>query len=690
MIRGTTDRLALLDSMGLLPRHPAARTLALRLLDRGALRPVDLQTLRDVGCLVPGGALPPDLFVVLAMLAMAVREGSPCLRLDGSPPEGLRGGGRPDAPGDEGVEALWAAAGRRLQAPDDALGGIIRHVGAAEARQDLEEEEHPLLIHAAHGSQRRLYFQRYHRHEMALRRRLVFLARRTSEPRETTATLVAQVREAARYDGFTLADEQLRALHIALRQPFTLITGGPGTGKTTIVGSLLRAHLARGLDPQRIALVAPTGRAGQRLGEALRATLAKAVMPPAERQRLLELDGVTIHRLLRYNPSRDAFQHDAERRLPLDLLVADEVSMIDLVLMSRLMDALPDSCRVVLLGDPDQLPSVDAGCVLSDLLPRDRAISFSPALRQELAVWGGDEASPDEAPPGTDTALRDRVVHLRRSHRNRGMLAAAAVQINRGVLPPDLPRKAFHATPDDADTTHDWSDPPAACVRIDGVDTADPRAVQAVACSWTRFFDRRRALPTPAAAAATEPSEVRQALALLAPFEAGRVLCLLRSGPFGSRAINRALERHWRPRLDPHAPASLPLFHGAPLMILRNAPALGLFNGDVGVAVRDAQGRYSGIFPRSDKIIRCPAGRLPEFETAYAITIHKSQGSQYGQVLIVLPPAADHPLLTREVLFTGITRALGSAFLLAGEAVLQAAVSRRVERQSGLAFWNVD
>ncbi|MDP3085927.1 MAG: exodeoxyribonuclease V subunit alpha, partial [Rubrivivax sp.] len=499
----------------------------------------------------------------------------------------------------------------------------------------------------------RLYLHRLFDFEQRLARRLVRAAATAPAPLDARAqALLTQLfaANAERLGG--AADWQQLATALALRQRLTIISGGPGTGKTTAVVNLLACLLAQ--DPDcRIALAAPTGKAAARMTAALRQRASH--LPAALRDRL-PAESFTLHRLLGVTPR--GFVHHAGKRLPIDTLVVDEASMLDLALATRLLEAVPDSARIVLLGDKDQLAAVESGAVFAEL---GADPSLSAACRADLAAAcqlapqavdagaAGDGAAP--------SALQDSVVWLRQNFRfaadsGVGRLATA---INQGRSAAAL------ATLADSTALH-WLDD----------SSAQPGAAsaQAMAAGFAPYFDALRATPHDAAAVG-------------AVFDRFRVLCALREGPRGVLAINQRLAELARSQLAPGSDPRSPWFAGRPVMVLRNDPVLGLFNGDIGITLADAGGELQVHFPAAGAWRALPPARLPAHETAFALTVHKSQGSEFDAVLVLLP-AQPSRVVSRELLYTAVTRARERLWLCAGAEVLGAAIAAPTRRHSGL------
>ena len=436
---------------------------------------------------------------------------------------------------------------------------------------------------------RRIYLRRYHRYERAV--------------------AAALRRRAGASPPAASGDAQADAIARALDAPLTVVCGGPGTGKTWTIAQLVAAERAR-RPGARIGLAAPTGKAAARLTAALHDAL-----PGAERLP----QAVTLHRLLGFGGGDRAPRHGAAHPLPLDLVVVDEASMVDLALFAKLVAALRDETRLVLVGDPGQLPAVEGGAVLGELA----ALASTPAL------------------------LGRSVVVLERARRFDAD----------GAIGPLI--RAIGA-----------GDPAATCAALRAPGIAWHDAPYAV--SRDAFDAQVRAALAPALAS-RDPSE---ALAFHARF---RVLCALRAGPHGVAGLNAACEsalgvaRGDRERYD-----------GRPLLVVENDAARGFHNGDFGVVAHDAEGRAEAhvLDPRGVPR-RLPLAQLPAHETAYAMTAHKAQGSEFDAAAIVLPPEP-HPLVTREWLYTAVSRARRAVHVFAPRAAIEAALARRLTVMSGL------
>ncbi len=455
-----------------------------------------------------------------------------------------------------------------------------------------------------------LQFQRLWKAETRIARRLRAMADGTVLQADTP--LDDDFLSAA--DRFELDGEKLTAIRRALGQHLTLLTGGPGTGKTTTLAWLLAAHL-RADAALDFALAAPTGKAAQRMGEAIGKAADKLPLDDTARARLTAVTPVTLHRLLGLNGDGQPAHH-AGNPLPHTLVVVDEASMVDVRLMARLVDALRPDARLVLMGDPDQLASVEAGRVLADLI----------------------------------AGLPEAHIRLEKTHRFPESIKVLADAIRQG----------------DAET---------ALQRVERNPLRLPAPQSLLTVMEAGYRDYAEALRQPADGPAV------QARALLKALECFRVLAPLRRGPTGVETLNRALLQHWAAQglLQPTGEG---VWAGMPVLVTRNAPGLGLSNGDTGVLVPDGP-LLKAWFPRGDDVEGLPLTALPPWEPALAMTVHKAQGGEFDHVLLVLPDAP-HELVSRQLLYTAVTRAK-KIFQLAGdETVLTSGIERPITRTSRL------
>jgi len=451
---------------------------------------------------------------------------------------------------------------------------------------------------------------------------------------------------------------QRLAAAMAVLRRFAVISGGPGTGKTTTVVKVLALLLEQN-PALRIVLAAPTGKAAARLSESVRSGIDSiSGQIDAEVRAALPTTAATIHRLLR--PMQGRFRHHRGNPLLIDCLLLDEASMIDLPLMAQLLDALPPTTRVILLGDRDQLASVEAGSVLADITGRGTELRYSAGFADQLAAV--DAAERDAIPtaePVPDIANAIALLRIGYRFSADSGIGRLAGQVNQRQ------GEAALATVQSGDRSDlVWMD-------------ADTAGAPAAGCiDWAaQHYSAHFAEQTPEAA--------------LARFEQARVLCAMRQGPFGVTALNERITASLARRgLVAHA-AEGGHYRGRPILVTRNDYASALFNGDIGLIWPGDDGIDCAWFPdpeavASGQLRAISLHRLPQHETAWCLSVHKSQGSEFEQVLLVLPNE-DNPVLSRELLYTGITRAKRHLTVHASGEVFVGACGTETRRSSGLA-----
>lgn len=517
--------------------------------------------------------------------------------------------------------------------------------------------ESPLVISGG-----RLYLYRYWRYERFVADTIKHLAQprklNVVSVREQLGQLFPEPESGAGQE----TDWQKVAVAVALSRRFSVISGGPGTGKTTTVTRLLGLYVQQSMisgQAPLICLAAPTGKAAARLSESIGS--AKARLPlTTDIIGHIPDQATTLHRLLGPVPNSRRFKHHRDNPLHLDLLVVDEASMIDLPMMARLLDALPDHASVIFIGDKDQLASVEAGSVLGDICAWDFATGDGELRYQKkqadflTAVCQIEQA--DVA--GGCSGIADSLALLRKSYRFRADsgIGRLAGLINSGQdkAVPDLFQQQF----DD--------------IRLVPL-TGDsyPQLIRETAAGYRKYLSlvNSHAMPEQ----------------ILEAFNHSQLLAMVRQGPYGVEGLNQSVEQCLSG--DGLIRKQGLWYSGRPVMISRNDYQLGLYNGDIGIAIADQNEVLRVWFEQPDGSARgILPSRLPEHETVYAMTVHKSQGSEFEQVIMLLPPEHS-PLLTRELIYTGVTRAKKNFILYTTTSALQQAISKRTERASGLAQW---
>ena len=490
----------------------------------------------------------------------------------------------------------------------------------------------PLILEEM-GGKSLLYLNRYWQYEDRLATQLLY---RIQKP----PLLDESMLQAGLTQLFPLADAeenlQRNVAEVALRRRFCIISGGPGSGKTTTVIKILVLLVQQDAN-MRIAMVAPTGKAATRLKESVLSgieELAGAGLLNREESALFPSNATTIHRLLGPRKNSVYFHHDHLHPLPLECLIVDEASMMDLALMSKLVNALPLEARLILLGDKNQLTSVEAGSVLADLC-------------EEFV--------------GKPQMLRESIAYLRKSHRfdDQKGIGRLSKEINR------------------IDENAAWK-----LLRQD-----QPGLKHRPLPAPSLLREHLKDTVLPAYKAYLSSLQTKSLETMFAFFRTFMVLSPMQRGLYGSRSLNRLLETILRE--DGSIEEDSHWYLGRPLMILRNDYDLQLYNGDIGIVWQDpGQNQRLVYFEREKKgsshgYLAVAPARLPQHETVFAMTVHKSQGSEFENILLILPDS-ENEILTGELLYTGITRARVSVTLWTEESVFKKAVRKRLNRSSGL------
>ncbi len=510
----------------------------------------------------------------------------------------------------------------------------------------------------------RLYLDRYWQQERQVADDL--LARRRDLATGVALDVLAGGLERL-FDGDPPDLQRLAAATAVLRR-LAVIAGDPGTGKTTTVARILalvdEQSTAAGERPLRVALAAPTGKAAARLEEAVHHEAAMLDVGDETRARLLALDGATLHRLLGWRPGfQGRFRHHRGNRLAHDVVVVDETSMVSLSMIARLVEAVGTQARLILVGDPGQLASVEAGSVLGDIVgPASTGLRMRPAFRALLGDVAAQEV-PVADPPG-GLGVGEGIVVLRRVHRYGGDVAVLAEAVQRG----------------DVDGVMEVLREGGGNVRWIDVDLGSASAMSRLATVRDAVIEAGRRV--------TGAAAVGDSRSALDGLRAMRILCAHRHGPYGVAAWTDQVERWLTAAIDGYGTGGR-WYVGRPLLVTENDYGLRLFNGDTGVVVAKEDGGVSAVFERRGELVQVSTARLQAVDTVHAMTIHKSQGSQFDAVAVLLPDASS-PILARELLYTAITRAQGQLTVAGPEASIRAAVSRPIARASGLEdrLWN--
>ena len=518
----------------------------------------------------------------------------------------------------------------------------------------------PLIL----DKKNRLYLYRYWDYEKKLSESILHRSRQEFRDLDITRLTDSLKRLFPQNEG----DEfnwQMVAAYIAAIKRICIISGGPGTGKTFTMAKILALLLElHGKEKLNILLAAPTGKAAARIAESIK-DAKKTLNSPWDIIEAIPSEAYTIHRMLKTIPGSPYFQHNHENPLNADVVVVDEASMVDLALMSKLLWAVPFEARLILIGDKDQLASVETGFVLGDICDRENVHAFSECFCNKFEAVTQQKIEPPLKEHKESPGLYDCMVVLKKNYRFTGGSGIGELSraVNRGEI-----HKVFHLMKNNSDQIS-WK-------KISQPDDLSRFLTQSIIKGYSDYLNT---------------DDPYRALELFKRF---KILCAVKIGSMGVNAVNRLAEQVLirEGLIAPDRSSSNPWYKGRPVLITRNDYRLKLFNGDMGITLpapgstgKDLYVYFSG---ESGELRRFFPYRLPEHETVYAMTVHKSQGSEFDHVLLILPDR-DYPVLTRELFYTGITRTRKTVSIWATENVLKTTISRKIERTSGLkdALW---
>ena len=644
---------------------------------QGLLRHIDSAFAAQVLRLDAGATAP--LLVAAAVLAHMEGRGHTCLSVAElcQPPVALLGWPAAAVEGAQGLKALWAHLPAKLADWRQAL--QAHSLSACVRLADAPDQGQPLVLGGLADAPL-LYLRRYAGYEQRVGQSLLQRAGAALPVPEAVAREWLDRFFAPHPEEPHVIDWQKVACAVALRARLSVITGGPGTGKTYTAARLLALLLALHPDgsPLRVALAAPTGKAAARLKQSIDDALTRLPVPAdagLDLNTLIARMGParTLHSLLGARPDTRQFRHHAANPLDVDVLIVDEASMVHLEMMDALLQALPPTARLVLLGDKDQLASVEAGAVLGDLCQDAAAGRYSAATVQFVQHAAGQTLTSEFVVPDPAPVLAQQTVMLRQSRRFKGAIGQLALAVNRGD---SATARACLGGSDNAVASP-----------VLGLQPSGPQAVCALALGSAGKPSYANYLHLMQSGQAGQGAEAHASWVsnVLKAFERFRILCAVHQGDWGTQALNAAVQKAL-------ADAGLlriqgEWYVGRPVMVTRNDAQLGVFNGDVGVVLPNTEGKPKVWFLDGEALRSVSVMRLAQVDTAFVMTVHKSQGSEFEHTALVLPPGGAE-VLTRELVYTGITRAREQFTLVEAEAgLLEAAIERPSVRASGLAHW---
>jgi exodeoxyribonuclease V alpha subunit len=617
--------------------------------DKTLLPIIDYLTIRD---LVQLGGFSDDyvLFAVLLCMFNSLQEGSLCMDLE---PNNLKN--RLQAFTDKQVSSDTA---------EKFLSGLDQN--QYDGFISWNRDQFMPLVISEFENKRLLYFQKYFVFEKQLKKRIEKLLSFSDTDAENhldkksvddlvqnifSPELVLRISEGGR--PIATDPYQQKAIKLGLSSGFCIISGGPGTGKTSLMVNMLRCMVRTGIDSSAIILCAPTGRAAQRMTESIYNNIKTIASPSESDLKLLSLKASTLHKSLHYRTYLNDFHYKEQIPLPASVVIMDEVSMVDVALMEKFLRAInPSRTRLILMGDKDQLPPVEAGAVFGPLIPKN---SKTKTFQNHLVI-------------------------LQNNYRAGHKLQHLAQQINSG--------KFLSFEPVSFKT--------AMNIENDQWAVVTPKAAeqwQKDLLLWINFYflqdEKSRSIISLASSMNADklmdsPEGRRLLEKIFQKVGSSKILTLIKEGIWGSIGINRFIGGHLSKQNKSLSEwVKTGVFSGALIIIVRNDYSKSLFNGDTGIVIKDPQGVFRAYFKRLDSYVGYSLDLLPAWEPAYALTVHKCQGSEFDDVVVVLPSDEKHRLLTRQMLYTAVTRAKKKVIIYGKLSAIQNALKKVIHRESG-------
>jgi exodeoxyribonuclease V alpha subunit len=487
----------------------------------------------------------------------------------------------------------------------------------------------------------------------------------------------------------SLNNEQKLAVILSLLKNFVIISGGPGTGKTSIISRLIRCFLQTGMNAGDIKLVAPTGRAAKRIMDSLISDVSKSNISNEEFEIIKTLESSTIHRLLRYNPRKDTFFHNEFNKLQAKVVIIDEVSMVDIILMTDLLQSIHEGTKLIFIGDKNQLPSVNAGAILAELIPKEAETSFSEECLEIVKKYFPEIKFENNI----KSKLVDRIINLKETYRSKGKIYTISRKINE----PDLSENEIYEITNSFkkmtinEVKNNWiynfleQEKNENCFFIEENNFSYKNITSLLTFYFNKYFlrnsefvDSIKKLKTFDFNNKADEMFLEFVNNIFKTIENTKILTFVKESYCGSAFINDFFEKKFIENFND--------ISGIPVMITRNDYKENLFNGEIGFFITQNKWKKA-VFKMSNSITVFDEGFLPQYESGFAITVHKSQGSEYNDILMILPENNQNRLLTKEIIYTGLTRAKNSAVIYGNIDIFKYSIKQKIERESGIDIW---
>ena len=671
---------------------------------------IDYMTIRDM--LILSGYDDIYIHIILICMFMSLLKGSICIKID---ERSLQ-----DKISIFNIKETDNIAKNILTKIDKYPDLIYTEIAQNELFHDNKNEFKPLIL-IKNKNSNLLYFQKYYYAEKKLKSKLLNLIK-FNHIEKINPDIVKKITDEILITNpiffnnspANFNNEQTLAMMIPTYHNLSIISGGPGTGKTSIIINLIRMFVRLGIPVEKIKISAPTGRAAQKISESILQNLKSLKNINDTDKNIEKISSSTIHRLLKYDPGTNSFHHNSKNKIDADVLIIDEISMVDAIILSKLLDAVEDNTRVIFLGDRNQLPSIEAGAILADLIPDETKISYSDKFIKMInsVLQKKSDHFNDKIAKNTHL-LQNMVVLLQKNFRSEKSIQKFSNEINNQDISAidEIPVLKTAEFKKDSIPLLDcniinWPDPNNYDENLKsnsntGVfkiyeENNNILEIHAIFSSWinhqfiNRIIKNEKYLDL-----ITEISEYKlnkfinkRAIEILEKLfifiDHAKILSPLNSGLTGTSGINSFIIKIFHKKFDSSSNAKV--FSGMPIMITKNDYGKNLFNGDTGIILRQKDNQYYGIFMRSGEFISYPIEMLNSYKPAFAITVHKSQGSEYNEVLFIIPESTPEKMISKEIIYTGITRAKDLIVLYSTDEKLKKGTMEKIERESGIIF----
>jgi exodeoxyribonuclease V alpha subunit len=666
---------------------------------------IDYMTIRDI--LNLSGYDDVELHVLLVLMFVSLSKGSICIKIDKESLENKINSIQ--------IDDSESIAGKIIKKIENFPELIYTVQSQKDLFHERKNEFKPLVLQIDE-KYKLLYFYKYYKSEQKLKQKLFELIKISYFEKiniQDTEKIIHEILNEKPIFFNNLPsqfnNDQIMAMLVPVFHNLSIISGGPGTGKTSIVLNIVRIFVRLGIPVEKIKITAPTGRAAQKISDSILKNLKFIKTQNEIDSSLEEISCSTIHRLLKFDPGANNFYYNDKNKMDVDVLIIDEISMVDVILLSKLLDAVNQNTRVIFLGDRNQLPSVEAGAILADLIPDESRIFYSNDFIKLISnIIQKTAKNFDVKTCGDESSLKNMVVLLHENFRSEKSIQNISDAINEKNISAieqipvleivNLNRNSVSF--ENCDVIK-WpgSDGDKDEHKNGGVFKILEQdnsifEIHTLLSSWINHqfikkdLDGEKYLSLISEIAEYDLNTIddTRALKILEKLflfiDHAKILTPLNSGLAGTIGINSFIINTFFKKFDPHSNGKV--FAGLPVMINKNDYTKSLFNGDTGIILRQKDKKYCAVFIRSGEFVSYPLEMLESYVPAFAITVHKSQGSEYNEVLFIIPGSTPDKMVSKEIIYTGITRAKDLVILYSNDEKLKNSTMIKNERESGI------